>query len=78
MIPSILIIVEKNLKTSTFYLLLLVGANIGLLIPQTRLLASFVLVCLLPGYLLSDHIGIWKDPFSLLYFFIKCCFFFNK
>ena len=63
MISPVLKLFEKDQTDSNFYLLLLLGSHIGLLIPPTRLLATLVLIGLLPGYLLSERLDLWKDPF---------------
>jgi hypothetical protein len=49
--------------TSSWYLVLVIGTNIGFLLPQTRLMAALLLICLLPGYLFSERLRLWKDPF---------------
>jgi hypothetical protein len=41
-------------------------ADLGLLIPPTRMTASLIWIGFLPGYVLSQRLKIWRDPFFAL------------
>ncbi len=63
-----------SLKSHTFYWLLILSANIGLLIPPLRFAASLLLISFLPGYLLVERMSLWKNPLFAAIGSIGCSF----
>lgn len=49
-------------RRKPFYLLLLVLAHLGLLIPPLRFPAAVFLVGFLPGYLIVERLALWREP----------------